>query len=261
MTTETKDTITNTQFLDRGDGVSIAYNYTPGRAPCVVFLSGFKSDMTGSKATALEHHCQTMGQAFLRLDYQGHGVSSGTFEGGSIGEWAEDAVSVLDHMTSTQGVEKFLLVGSSMGGWIMLLCALQLKKRVCALIGIAAAPDFTENLIDATLNQEQRTELDRTGQIEFACDYEDGPLIITEKLLEDGRHQMLLKTEIDLEMPVRLIHGMEDEEVPWATALDLARQLRSTDVELQLVKSGGHRLSEPQDMERLFKTLDGLLKN
>ena len=258
MTSETKDAIKDTQFFKRNDGVSLAYHYTPGRSPCVVFLSGFKSDMTGSKAVALEQHCLTAGRAFLRFDYQGHGVSSGNFEDGCIGEWTADAVSMLDHITGTYAEKSYILVGSSMGGWIMLRAALQRKGQITGLIGIAAAPDFTERLIATELTEDQRAELERNGRIEFPNDYDDEPYVITKKLIDDGRNQLLLGDTIDLDVPVRLIHGMEDKDVPWITAIDISNQLRSDDVEIQLVKSAGHRLSEPNDLERLFRTLDEL---
>ncbi|MBT4888120.1 MAG: alpha/beta hydrolase [Rhodospirillales bacterium] len=262
MTSDTKDAIKDTQYFKRSDGVSLAYHYTPAsgsNTPCVVFLSGFKSDMTGSKAVALEQCCLLQGRAFLRFDYQGHGVSSGEFEDGCIGTWAADAFSMLDHITQAHGEKSYILVGSSMGGWIMLLTALQRKNQITAMIGIAAAPDFTERLMLGQLSTEQLAEMDKNGRVVLPSDYDGEPFVITKKLIEDGCNQLLLNDIIDLDIPVRLIHGMQDMDVPWMTAIDIQNRLSSTDVEIQFVKNAGHRLSEPNDLERLFRTLDELI--
>ncbi|MBC8267482.1 MAG: alpha/beta hydrolase [Rhodospirillaceae bacterium] len=244
------------QILARPDGATIAYNSITGKSPGVVFLSGFMSDMTGSKAMALEEHCKTRGQAFLRFDYSGHGQSSGVFAEGTIGQWAEDAIFAIEQLTEGPQV----LVGSSMGGWIMLLAALRLQERVCALIGLAAAPDFTEDLIEGELTDQQRRNLTRDGFIEVPCDYDDGePYTITQRLIDDGRNNLLLADDIMLNQPVRLIQGLKDSDVPWATALRLQEKLTSTDVEITLIKDGDHRLSEPDDLARLRAILDTLL--
>jgi pimeloyl-ACP methyl ester carboxylesterase len=224
-----------------------------------MFLGGFKSDMTGTKAMALEQHCRARGQAFLRFDYSGHGVSSGIFEDGCIGEWADDALAMFDHMITSNRQDRFILVGSSMGGWIMLLVALQRKKSVAGLLGIAAAPDFTEDLMRAGLSETQGRTLERDGRVEMPNDYDDEPYIITKKLLDDGRDHLLLTGSIELDIPVRLIQGMADTDVPWHTAPNLAKQLRSENVTVQLVKNGGHSLSDPRDLGRLRKSLDELL--
>jgi pimeloyl-ACP methyl ester carboxylesterase len=244
------------QILARPDGATIAYNSIAGNSPGVVFLSGFMSDMTGTKAMALEEHCKARGQAFLRFDYSGHGQSSGVFAEGTIGQWAEDAIFAIENLTEGPQV----LVGSSMGGWIMLLAALKLKERVCALIGLAAAPDFTEDLIANELTDQQRQFMARDGFVEVPCDYDDGePYIITQGLIDDGRQNLLLAGDIVLNQPVRLIQGLKDSDVPWATALRLQERLTSTDVEVTLIKDGDHRLSEPDDLARLKVTLDSLL--
>ncbi len=275
MTSNDKDAITDTpkqpQFYNREDGVSIAYHYTQGQSlnkqdqqsvasACVVFLSGFKSDMEGSKATALERFCQSRSQSFLRFDYQGHGQSSGLFEEGSIGIWSEDALSILDHIANTHNEQSFILVGSSMGGWIMLRVALARTPKIIGLIGLAAAPDFTERLMLSQLSDDQLIDLNENGQIELPSSEEDEPYIITKKLLSDGRDQCVLDAAIPLDIPVRLIHGMEDKDVPWSTAIDLSAQLTSDDVTIQLVKGAGHRLSEEPDLNRLYATLGDLLK-
>ena len=213
------------------------------------------SDMSGTKARALERYARARGQAYLRFDYQGHGVSSGRFEDGTIGRWAEDAIAALDGAS----VGPQILVGSSMGGWIMLLAALARPERVAALVGIAAAPDFTETLIWARMGAAQRAELAERGVLYQPSDYDEQPYAITRALIEEGRNHLLLGGEIPLDCPVRLIHGMADPDVPWRVSRRLAQRLRTADVELTLVKGGGHRLSEPADMARLARILDGLI--
>ena len=240
--------------LSRPDGGAIAYHKTPGSAPGIVFLGGFMSDMTGSKALSLESLARQQGRAFLRFDYQGHGASSGRFEDGTIGSWTEDAVAALDALTEGPQV----LVGSSMGGWIMLLAALARPQRIAGLLGIAAAPDFTEDLMWDAYPQAVRDTLRREGVYREPSDYGDEPYTITMRLIEEGRAHLLLREAIPIACPVRLIHGMADPDVPWQTSVRLAERLESADVEVTLVKSGGHRLSEPEDLERLGRTLEDL---
>ena len=244
------------RILARPDGSSIAYHKTEGASPTVVFLTGFMSDMTGGKAIALEEMCKARGQAFLRFDYTGHGASSGRFEEGTIGGWKNDTLTALDHLTEGE----LILVGSSMGGWIMLLSALERRKRVVGLVGVAPAPDFTEDLIVRELTPEQREAVLKKGRVEIPSDYAPEPYIITRDLIEDGRNHLLLADHIALDCPIRLIHGMEDNDVPWKTSLRIAEQIGSSDVEVTFVKSGGHRLSEPEDLDRLCRTVEGLLE-
>ncbi|MDP6572137.1 MAG: alpha/beta hydrolase [Rhodospirillales bacterium] len=243
------------RILTRDDGATIAYHVTPGKAPGVVFLTGFMSDMTGGKALALEAFCRARGQAFLRFDYTGHGASSGAFEDGTIGRWADDTLTALDKLCEGPQV----LVGSSMGGWIMLLAALWRPRRVAGLLGIATAADFTVDLVPRGLTEEQKTALERDGVVYVPSDYGPEPTPLTKKLLEDGSNHLVLRDDIALDVPVRLIHGMKDPDVPWETAMRIADRLRSRDVEITLVKDGDHRLSEPADLERLCATLDALL--
>ena len=218
-------------------------------------MCGFMSDMTGTKATALETWCQKHDKSFLRFDYRGHGHSSGEFSDGTIGMWTDDAVFAIENLTTGPQI----LVGSSMGGWIMLLAALRLKKRIAGLLGLAAAPDFTEELIHKELKEEHLAILNRDGFISLPGDYGDEPYIITKKLIEDGRHNMVLNGTIELDVPVRLIQGMNDADVPWASALKIQEKLRTNDVEVTLVKNGDHRLSEPEDLDRLTRTLEQLI--
>jgi pimeloyl-ACP methyl ester carboxylesterase len=243
------------QILPRHDGTTIAYNRLKGKSAGVVFLGGFMSNMTGSKAIALEEHCKQRGQAFLRFDYTGHGQSSGDFSDGTIGKWTNDAIFAIEQLSEGPQV----LVGSSMGGWIMLLAALRLQKRVAGLIGIAAAPDFTKDLIARELNDDQRLAMQRDGFVLVPCDYDDEPYTITQALIDDGRNNLLLNNSIPLSQPVRLIQGLKDKDVPWDTALHLQEKLIGDDVEVILVKNGDHRLSEPNDIKRLTKTLDSLI--
>ena len=241
--------------LERPDGNWIAYRRLAGAAPGVVFLPGFKSDMGGTKAMLLDAYCRDRGQAYLRFDYGGHGESSGAFTDGTIGAWADDAIAAIDRLTDGPQV----LVGSSMGGWIMLLAAVARPDRVAGLVGIAPAPDFTEDLFWAHATDAQKAALATDGVWYEPSDYDDEPTPITRKLVEDGRRRLLLRAPIDLSCPVRLIHGMKDGDVPWATSLRIAEQLTSTDVEITLVKDGDHRLSEPDDLARLTETLGHLL--
>ncbi len=250
------DHTTEAAILNRQDGSTIAYHRSSGKHPGVVFLTGFKSDMSGSKALALETFCQQRGQAFLRFDYTGHGQSSGAFIDGSIGQWADDAVYALDHLT--EGPQ--ILVGSSMGGWIMLLAALQRHQRVAGLVGIAAAPDFTEDLMWQKFSAEQQRLLGTQGYVDLPNCYEDQePYRITRKLIDDGRRRLLLGGAVNLAMPVRLIQGLLDQDVPWQTAARLMEKVSSDDVEVTYVKSGDHRLSEPRDLDRLQRVLGGLI--
>ncbi|UEM03094.1 alpha/beta hydrolase [Skermanella rosea] len=236
------------------EGATIAYRRTEGSTPGVIFMGGFKSDMTGTKAVALESFCRSRGTAFVRFDYQGHGTSSGRFEEGSIGLWSRDALAVFDRLTEGPQV----VVGSSMGGWMMLLTALARPERVAGLIGIASAPDFTEDLIWSTLDETDRATLMETGALLKPSDYGD-PYPYTRRLIEDGRDHLLLRGTIPLACPVRLLHGMRDADVPWRTSQRIAERLAGDDVRITLVKDGDHRLSRDQDIALLCRTVGELL--
>lgn len=244
------------RFLASPEGRSLAFRRLEGRPPGVLFLGGFRSDMTGTKATALEAHCRAAGRAFARFDYSGHGESPGRFEEGTIGAWLADALCVLDR--ATEGPQ--VLVGSSMGGWIMLLAALARPERVRGLIGVAAAPDFTEDLVWGRCGEEERRKLMEEGSFLCPPRYEDAPYPITRRLIEEGRRHLLLRGPIPLRRPVRLIHGMADEDVPWEVSLRLCGCLEGADVSLTLVKGGDHRLSTPADIRRLTETVEGLCR-
>jgi len=236
--------------LDRGDGTRLAYALVPGKGPVVVFLPGFRSDMTGDKATHLARLCAARGQAMLRFDYSGHGASGGRFEDGDIGQWTADALALIDALT--QG--PLVLVGSSMGGWIALLAALARPGRMAGLVGVAAAPDFTERLMWQAMSPREREQLMSAGVLHVPSQYGE-PYPITRRLLEDGRRHLLLDGPIALDCPVRLLHGQRDPDVPWETALRVAERLTGADVQVTLVKDGDHRLSRPQDLALLERVL------
>ena len=225
-------------------------------APGIVFLTGFKSDMTGTKASVLDEFCHARGFGFLRFDYSGHGASSGDFLDGTISRWFADALAAFDRLT--EGPQ--ILVGSSMGGWIMLLLALARPERIRGLIGLAPAPDFTEHLIWWNLSDDERARLLKDGKLERPSDYSPEPYVITRALIEDGRKHLLLNGRIAIDAPVRLLHGLNDRDVPHAVSLRLQTRLTSPDVVLQLIKDGDHRMSRPQDIVRLCAAVDELVQ-
>ncbi len=241
------------EFLHRPAGPALAYRRVAGEAPGVVFLGGFMSDMTGDKARALDAFCRQRGRAFLRFDYRGHGASGGRFAEAVLSDWLADTLAALDRLTEGPQV----LVGSSMGGWLMLLAALARPERVHALIGIAPAPDFVRRM-EASLTAEQRSDLDRQGFFLRPSEYGDGPYTITRALIEDGRRHCLLDGSIPVNTPVRILHGMQDDAVPWRDSLQLADCLESRDVRTVFVKDGDHRLSRPPDLALLTAVLEGL---
>lgn len=232
----------------------LAWARLPGRGPGVVFLPGFRSDMGGSKALALRAHCAARGQAFLRFDYSGHGESAGRFEEGTIGQWAADALALLDALTEGPQV----LVGSSMGGWIALLLARQRPARLAGLVGIAPAPDFSEKLMWPAFSEAQRQAILRDGVLHLPSEYGE-PTPITRALIEDGRRQNVLDGPLDLPCPVHIVQGMRDPDVPWRHALRLVEALAGGDVRLTLVKDGDHRLSRPEDLRLMTDVLDSVL--
>lgn len=240
-----------TLWLARGDGQRLAFRRREGAAPGVVWLGGYASDMTGTKASFLDAWCRRRGQAFLRFDYLGHGQSSGAFAAGTIGRWSDDALACLDRLTAGPQI----LVGSSMGGWIMLNLALKRPQRLAGLVGIAAAPDFTQDIRWA-MTPAQRERMAAQGAVEIEGD--GGCYRVTRALIEDGRRHLRLRGAIGLRLPVRLLHGMEDASVPWSTALAIADRLAGGDVAVTLIKDGDHRLSRPQDLERLGQALEEL---
>jgi pimeloyl-ACP methyl ester carboxylesterase len=240
--------------LDRGNGTELAWTRLDGRGPTVVFLPGFRSDMNGDKATALAAFCGERGVGMLRFDYSGHGASSGNFTDGTIGTWTADALAAIDLLTSGLVV----LVGSSMGGWIALLVAMARPGRMAALLGIAAAPDFTQRLMWDAMSPSERTTLERDGVLYVPSQYGE-PTPITLKLIQDGAEHLVLTAPIPIHCPVRLLHGQADPDVPWELALRIAEQMESPDVRVILVKDGDHRLSRPSDLDLLRQTVATLV--
>ena len=225
--------------LETPQGRRLAYHLTPGAGPCVVFLGGLKSDMEGTKALHLEAWARDLGHAFLRFDYSGHGQSSGTFEEGCIGDWAEDTAAAIDTLTTG----KVVVVGSSMGGWQALLFAKRHPERVAGLVTIAAAPDFTEDGYWANFSDTQKAEVMEQGQIAMPSDYME-PYIITKRLIEDGRDQLVLRAPLALPFPVRSLQGTADTAVSTETAIRLLEHAVSPDMRLMLVKDADHRFSD-----------------
>lgn len=235
-------------------GRRIAHHVQAGTGPGVVFLGGFRSDMGGTKALFLQDWARRNGRAFLRFDYSGHGQSSGDFEDGGIGDWLADATAALDALTTGPQV----LVGSSMGGWIGLLLARARPERVAALVGIAAAPDFTEDSLWQGMTQAERATMAAEGRIERPSVYDPAPYVFTRKLVEDGRHHLVLRDPLPLPMPVRLLQGADDEDVPVSVALRLFEHASGPDIRLTLVKGADHRFSSPDCLALLARTLDTL---
>ncbi len=231
-----------TEYLTTAEGRRIAYDRVEGALPGVVFLGGFRSDKEGTKALALEAWARAQGRAFLRLDYSGHGQSSGDFLDGCIGDWFEDARAAI--LALTEGPQ--VLVGSSMGGWIALMMARECPGKVAGLVTIAAAPDFTEDGMWGEFTQAQRDELMEAGRIALPSDYSDEPYIITRRLIEDGRDRLVLRSPLDLPFPVRMLQGTADTDVPVAVAVRLIEHVTGPDIRLTLVKGADHRFSTPE---------------
>jgi pimeloyl-ACP methyl ester carboxylesterase len=233
--------------LVRDDGETLAWRRVDGDDATVLWLGGFRSDMGGSKAQALADWALARGRSYVRFDYFGHGESSGAFVDGTIGRWRADALAVIDDLTSGP----LVLAGSSMGGWIACLAALARPDRIKALVLIAPAADFTEKLIEPRLDAAARTAIDREGVWLRPSDYGDGDPI-TRRLLEDGRAWSLLPGPVTIEAPLRVLQGLADPDVPWGHALDLALAWAGQDVVFSLIRDGDHRLSRPQDLQRLI---------
>jgi len=240
------------QFLDTEYGAKLAYHQTAGEGPGVVFLGGFKSDMSGTKAIYLEDWAKRAGRAFLRFDYTGHGDSSGAFEDGCIGDWARDAAAAISALTEGPQV----LVGSSMGGWISLLTARAMPERVHGLVGVAAAPDFTADSMWDGFDAEQRATLERDGKVEEPSEYSDEPYVITKRLIDDGWDQLVLRAPLALPFPVRLLQGTADEDVDVSVALRLLDHAEGDDVQLKLVKGADHRFSDEACLAMILKAVE-----
>lgn len=246
-----------TTFLTTPQGRHIAYHKLEGREPGVVFLGGFRSDMTGTKAQHLESWARASGRAFLRFDYSGHGASRGAFVDGAIGDWRDDAVAVIGMLTDGPQV----LVGSSMGGWIALLLARDMPGHVAGLVGIAAAPDFTERMWDIEFSLADRTRLMEDGVLLRPSDYSDEPYPITRRLIEDGRSNLVLDKPLSVPVPVRLLQGTDDTDVPPAVALGLMEHMVSPDLQVTLVKGADHRFSTPACLDLITASVEDVLRH
>lgn len=241
-------------YLQRPGGADLAYCYRPAKAgvkgTTLVFLPGYMSDMEGGKALALDAWAEAQGRAMLRLDYAGCGASGGEFEEQTLIDWRDDVLFLIEKVTTGS----ITLIGSSMGGWLMLLVALARPMRVKAIVGIAAAPDFT----DWGFSQEQKMTILREGKLEEHSDYSDDPYVTTNGFWQSGEANRLLHKEIAFDGPVRLLHGQNDVDVPWAYALEIAKKTRSSDVQVHLIKDGDHRLSRDQDIALLIDVISRL---
>jgi pimeloyl-ACP methyl ester carboxylesterase len=238
------------EFAVRADGIRLAYRCQPGCGPMIIFLPGYMSDMQGGKAQALAAWAEREGRAMLRLDYSGCGESEGAFEDGTIDIWRDDVLAVVRHAVTGP----VILVGSSMGGWLMLLVAQALGEQVKAVVGIAAAPDFT----DWDLDDAEKALIRAQGRIERPSDYGYDPMVITRKFWQSGQENRQLGGEIAIDCPVRLLHGQCDHDVPFDISVQLARHLRSSDVQTILIKDGDHRLSRGQDIALLIAVVSKL---
>ncbi|MDC3107697.1 alpha/beta hydrolase [Paracoccaceae bacterium] len=245
------------RFFELNDGQKLAFSQVIGRKnrknlPGVVFLSGLKSDKEGTKAVFLSKWAERNDRDFLRFDYRGHGASSGIFEDTSISDWLDDTKRIVAGLTSGPQI----LVGSSLGGWISLLFARMFPEKVAAIIGIAAAPDFTTQYSSKNLTKDQKQELLTTGKLAFYSEYFDKPLIITQELIDDGNNNLILTKEQSIDCPVRLFHGSHDEDVPLSTSINILKKIRSNDMQLQIIKGIDHRFSTPYCLELIQKAVE-----
>lgn len=229
------------------------------RLPTLVWLGGYRSDMTGTKAVELERHAAAAGAACIRFDYSGHGASGGAFTDGTISRWLEESLAVIDHAAP----ERMVLVGSSMGCWVALRLIAELRARgqgekVAGLVLIAPAPDFTSDLIEPNLSDAERASLSERGYFEEPTPYGPDPNIFTARLIEDGRQNRVLTGIIETGCPVHILQGMQDPDVPYAHALKLMEHLPSDDVVMTLIRDGDHRLSRPEDIARILAAVDAM---
>lgn len=239
------------KFFKSPQGRRLAYHLTPGSDPCVVFLGGLKSDMEGTKALYLQAWAQEQGRAYLRFDYSGHGQSSGRFEEGCMGDWATDTHEIISALTTGP----IVVVGSSMGGWQALLLGKRSGHQIAGMVTIAAAPDFTEDAYWARFTPEQKEQLESVGHVEIASDYME-PYIISKRLIEDGRAQLVLRSPLVLDFPVRCLQGEADTVVSTEIALRLLQHADCPDMSLTLIKDADHRFSDARCLEMMKAAID-----
>ncbi len=255
MPTSPQSTALYTERADTAFGPQkLAYAQQDGDGIGVMFCGGFRSDMTGTKAAALADWAVQKNRPYTRFDYFGHGASDGAFTDGTMSHWRGDIPHMLEHVCNGKQV----LVGSSFGGWLSLMAALDRPEKIAALVLIAPAVDMTERLMWARFSQKARQKLADEGLIYDPSEYDPEGYPITQKLIEDGRTHLMLDDEIDIHLPVRILHGQQDDAVPWQLSLELAERLNSQDVELHLMKNGDHRLSERHEIDRLIELIEAL---
>ncbi len=242
------------EFLTTPQGRRIAYEKTEGQGPTVIFCSGLKSDMEGTKAVFLEAWAKAKGVSYIRFDYSGHGQSSGSFAEGAIGDWHEDTLAVVDQLTEGP----IVVVGSSMGGWQALLLARAIPERIAGMVTIAAAPDFTEDGYWASFTDAQKAELAEKGFVAIPSEY-DEDYIISKRLIEEGRDRLVLRNPLRLDFPVRFLQGTNDTAVPTQTAVRLLNHVEGDDIRLTLVKGADHRFSDPDCLVLIEKSLEKVL--
>ena len=235
-------------------GMYITYSIQSGKSPYVIFLHGLMSDMNGTKAIAIGKHLSENGIGYIRFDCRGHGQSEGNFSEFGIGDWADDASLIINELTK----EPVILVGSSMGGWSMLLNAIRYPKKVHGLIGIAPAPDFTENILN-NFNDKEILQLSTKGYVDIPSEYGDSPYIISKKLINSGKENLLLNSKIKINCPVHLLHGGQDADVPIETSLKIMEQIESGDVKLTIVKSANHQFSEQKNLKLIFNSINEMI--
>jgi pimeloyl-ACP methyl ester carboxylesterase len=241
------------QHLEIGEDLRLAYRHRTGRGPAILFLPGYMSDMEGGKAAALDAWAEREGRSMLRFDYTGCGASSGEFEAQTLANWRNDVLAMMEDVLEEQPV---VLVGSSMGGWLMLLAALARPEQVKGIVGIASAPDFTA----WGFTQDQKMTILQEGRLERPSPYGDQPQVTSRAFWESGETLRLLHAPIGIDCPVRLLHGQADTDVPWLYSLELMKLLRSADVQATFIKDGDHRLSREQDIALLIATVNALLE-
>jgi len=244
--------VTNIQYLEIGENLRLAYRYRRGTGPTIVFLQGYMSDMEGTKAAALDAWAEAEGRAMLRFDYSGCGASDGEFEEQSLANWRADVLAMIDEVAEGP----VILVGSSMGGWLMLLAAIARPDRVVGLVGVAAAADFTS----WGFTDEQKMTILQEGRLEEPSPYGDQPYVTTRKFWESGEALRVLHSEVPIDCPIRLLHGHADPDVPWIWSVSTLERVRSADVQLILVKDGDHRLSRESDITLLIGAVESLLE-
>ncbi|MCR9126021.1 MAG: alpha/beta hydrolase [Rhodobacteraceae bacterium] len=240
-----------TSYLNTPQGRRLAYEFTAGAGPCIVFLGGLKSDMEGTKALFLQEWARARGRAFLRFDYSGHGQSDGAFEDGAIGDWAEDTQAAVSALTEGP----LVVVGSSMGGWQALLLARAMPERIAGMVTVAAAPDFTEDGWWEGLDPAQRTALLQTGRVELPSDYME-PYVVTRRMIEDGRRHLVLRAPLSIPFALRMLQGTADTAVSTATALRLLDHATGPDIRLTLVRDADHRFSDAPCLDLIASALD-----